>query len=346
MNRQDQLKEFATFSNRIGERIDYVQGGGGNTSLKIDDETMLIKASGYYLSQVKDNDGFAILNYPVIANFFWSAGPQDLEAIEETGVLAVKKAKITWPGFADLRPSVESGFHSILGRYVAHTHSVYANILLCCDLAEELIREIFAEEAYIYVPYVNPGSRLTFEIASLIRDFQTVHDDKTPDIVFMQNHGMIVHAETADQCFELHERVNRRICRHFGIDSADFPMPKLREVADREFCSATPYLIDTLKKGKFTTEFLLEKPLYPDQIVYLRDILGQTAIIGDDGVITYHLPYKQAILLEQALTAILFIMNQIEAQGLTVQFMHESQQNFIKNWESEKYRKELASKEK
>ena len=66
MQNKKEIKLFSEFSKKIGDRIDYVQGGGGNTSYKVDDQTMLIKASGYYLNQVKEQDGYAVLNYPKI----------------------------------------------------------------------------------------------------------------------------------------------------------------------------------------------------------------------------------------------------------------------------------------
>lgn len=49
--------------------------------------------------------------------------------------------------------------------------------------------------------------------------------------------------------------------------------------------------------------------------------------------------------LEEALTATVFIMNGIEKNQLKIQFKYDWDQDFIKNWESEKYRKELSREE-
>ena len=35
MQNKEEIKLFAEFSNKLGNRIDYVQGGGGNTSFKV-----------------------------------------------------------------------------------------------------------------------------------------------------------------------------------------------------------------------------------------------------------------------------------------------------------------------
>ena len=44
------LSDFARVSQSTGARADYVQGGGGNTSVKLPGGLMAIKASGFCLS--------------------------------------------------------------------------------------------------------------------------------------------------------------------------------------------------------------------------------------------------------------------------------------------------------
>ncbi len=41
------LDDYARLSQSAGARMDYVQGGGGNTSVKLDDTYMAVKASGF-----------------------------------------------------------------------------------------------------------------------------------------------------------------------------------------------------------------------------------------------------------------------------------------------------------
>ncbi|MCL2084901.1 MAG: class II aldolase/adducin family protein, partial [Oscillospiraceae bacterium] len=101
------LKEFARMSQTAGSREDYVQGGGGNTSVKLGDGLMAIKASGYRLRQVTETDGFAVVETETLR-----------DVTEERG-------------YRPLRPSVETGVHALLGAFVLHTHPVYANLALC-----------------------------------------------------------------------------------------------------------------------------------------------------------------------------------------------------------------------
>ena len=49
------LADFSRISKTAGTRADYVQGGGGNTSVKLNDGLMAIKASGFCLSDIEPN---------------------------------------------------------------------------------------------------------------------------------------------------------------------------------------------------------------------------------------------------------------------------------------------------
>ena len=52
-----ELNDFIEISKFAGERFDLVQAGGGNSSVKNDNGTMFIKASGTCLSEVDENYG-------------------------------------------------------------------------------------------------------------------------------------------------------------------------------------------------------------------------------------------------------------------------------------------------
>ena len=49
----NELENFILMSKYAGERFDIVQAGGGNSSVKLEDGSMLIKASGFSLSEIQ-----------------------------------------------------------------------------------------------------------------------------------------------------------------------------------------------------------------------------------------------------------------------------------------------------
>ena len=54
-----EVNDFIEISKYAGERFDLVQAAGGNSSVKLDNGEMLIKASGSLLSDVKDKVGYS-----------------------------------------------------------------------------------------------------------------------------------------------------------------------------------------------------------------------------------------------------------------------------------------------
>jgi len=60
---KNKIEKLAWLSQNIGNHLDYVQGGGGNISVKISDNLMAIKASGFELKNLTENYGFAFVNH-------------------------------------------------------------------------------------------------------------------------------------------------------------------------------------------------------------------------------------------------------------------------------------------
>ena len=51
------LKNFLSLSGYLKNRIDYLQGAGGNISEKIDGEVMVIKSSGVEIKEINQKYG-------------------------------------------------------------------------------------------------------------------------------------------------------------------------------------------------------------------------------------------------------------------------------------------------
>lgn len=338
------LAEFRRFSGALGRRADYVQGGGGNTSVKLDGRLMAIKASGFLLSDIQPDQAYAVLDYAQLSAWYRGESPADLPDVEAAGSAKARELTQQVEGLKPLRPSVEAGFHALLDRYVAHTHSVWANLAACSAEADALMAEAMQglDCGYTILPYVDPGARLTFAMRDALNEARAAQG-KTPAVILMRNHGPIVHHEDAEACLQLHEEVNLRFARVFGLRFEDFPEGRLKELDEQHFLSDTPYLFERLKGERYSDSLLLDEPLYPDQMVFFRGTLGEGMQIDrQTGVTSYRMGRKAAQALEDTLCAVLFIREQLAKKGLKVLSMGEGAQAFIGGWESERYRKGLA----
>ena len=66
----DFIQQFIKISKYAGMREDLVQAGGGNSSVKFDENRMLIKASGFQLADINENNGYSEIDYKSIKEFF------------------------------------------------------------------------------------------------------------------------------------------------------------------------------------------------------------------------------------------------------------------------------------
>lgn len=361
------LERFLEMSRLAGQRSDYVQGGGGNTSVKLDDRLMAIKASGYRLNQMRPDDAYAVLDYQAIRQFFTQHQPDELADVEASGSAFVRQTVQDVRGLPRLRPSVEAGFHAVLDRYVLHTHAVYANLAACSVQGQQIAEKVLADHpaGFVWIPYLDPGSRLTFAINRAITETEA-RTGHRPQILLMQNHGLIITADDAERCTQLHEDVNQRLAAAFGTQADVWPDVRVcpgRYGDETCFYSDTQWLRERLASGDWTLEQLTEQALYPDQLVYLagplavmkatRDeadaaevsLTAAATILSVDGSICYRCGQVEAETIEQTLTAVLFIEQIIQTAGYSVQTMDEAGQAFIRGWESETYRKTLTEKQ-
>ena len=340
---ETRLHAFAVMSHTVGARSDYVQGGGGNTSVKLPGGLMAIKASGYCLSDITESNAYAVLDYQQLRDFYESHNLTDFEDVEKAGSAQAKSAVVVPEGLSPLRPSVEAGFHSLLDEFVIHSHSVYANLVACCAQGRSLLQSALkdADYSFGFVPYVDPGARLTFSIRDELARVEQ-ETGKRPSVLCMQNHGVIVHSDDPRRALFLHEDANERFARFFHLTGTSFPAVSIRPQGE-EFISATPYLTMRLKGDAYPDSMLLTQPLYPDQLVFFTGTLGQSALIQrETGLVHYRMPQKQAQTMEETLTAVVFITEQIQNSGRILSTMGDAAKAFIANWESEKYRKSLV----
>lgn len=229
---KNEILELIEISKLIGNMPDLIQGGGGNTSVKLDDDIMAIKASGIFLKNMAANHGISFVNYKAIRSFIDSTTPESVTTMDAF----IRQQTVSYENIPLQRPSIETGFHAILDKYTIHSHSVYANILTCAENAEVLIKKLFPKSHWI--TYCTPGAPLTMDIEKARL--------KSPQpIYFIQNHGAITTAQTKKEALERHFNIQQIIQQNFSVQSyEDFE-------ADYE-----------------NLDFMRTHILFPDQVVY------------------------------------------------------------------------------
>ncbi len=201
------LETLADVSRRLGAQAGYIQGGGGNTSLKFGAGVLSIKASGIALATVDAETGFIALDGPVLRD--------GLRACRDESDYGRLLQGCVLDGAERRRPSIESGFHALLGTCVIHTHSVWINLLTCSREGRDLARKILPEASW--VPYATPGLALTEAVRDTI-------GAEMPAVILLESHGVVISGPDPVAGFALHEEVNRRVIDHFGCD-LPFPAP-------------------------------------------------------------------------------------------------------------------------
>lgn len=210
------VEELAAVSRAIGRNTAYVQGGGGNTSLKTGDRVMHIKASGIGLASVTAGEGFVALD--------WRALRQSLDACETEADYAQALRDARLDPAETRRASIETGMHALLGPCVLHSHSVWANLLTCADGGEQQARRLLPDA--VWVPYATPGLPLTRQVAALLCD------RPDPSLLLLENHGLVVTGPDVASAGALHDKVNLHLRTHFGLDAAAYPGTAGTEIAE------------------------------------------------------------------------------------------------------------------
>jgi ribulose-5-phosphate 4-epimerase/fuculose-1-phosphate aldolase len=275
---------LAAAARAAGARPDYTQGGGGNVSLKLGGERMLIKASGSKLRDMTARSGYALVNSGNIRRRLL-AGPAGDE--ELTGYIRAQALPVSGVPPAD--PSVETGFHSLLGGAVIHTHSVYANVLNFSAEAPALLRRILPEA--VFVPYHSPGAQLCEALAAYARQ-------SGPQVFFLGNHGLAVAHSAIGPAAELNERVNEALRR--GLNLPPFPAGLW---AGRGLSPA-----NAAGLARYGRDYLLANILSPDQALYC----GPDALDGlapDTGAVN------------EVLSALFYVLDCMAGLGLKPRFL-------------------------
>lgn len=248
------LEKIINISHYFGEKIFAVQGGGGNTSVKLEDMTMGIKPSGKRLKDLQCIDDLSFVHFAQIVSML---AEKDITEKKFSNKLKEFTTSNTMP-----RPSIETGFHSFLDKYVAHIHCLYSNVLTCSIEGWQLLQRFFPDATF--VGYDSPGRDLTLTIYS-------EYLNKKSNVIFLKNHGLILHSQNADDIIKIYEELSKDLINYFSLD--EFNLNSLSVEPRRNLA--------LIKK-------IQNNVLFPDQLIYLTpaniDIDSALSISTIDGV--------------------------------------------------------------
>lgn len=369
------LNQLIEISREYGEDSAYVIAGGGNTSFK-DKDVLWIKASGIPLAGI-DEDGFVSLSRQKLAEIEEASFSED-SSMREEEVKAMMQAAILSP--LNLRPSVETSLHNLIDySYVVHTHPTLVNGLMCANNVLSEVEKRFGKKA-LMVEYTDPGYILFKKVEEQIQAYRSDHGE-TPQIIFLQNHGVFVGADTQEEIRELYAEIMQKI--KSGIDSS---LPSADTSSDSSPFSeslsnyfSSRSLLSASVKADLISHFTrdsarLEKislPFSPDIIVYCKSkylILEQDVKVDEfNGLIEQFEArngyYPKVILREGGgLTVVeeneksLQTVKEVFLDLMKISFLSEQfggphfmtleQIAFIDNWEVEHYRRKVAKGDK
>ena len=345
--KMDKNKGFVEISKYAGMREDLVQAGGGNTSYKISDTEMLIKASGLHLSEVGPEESYCIVNYKIIGDFFEqkiNAGNLD----EQIGKDLLQKCLVEGKF-----PSIETFLHAITGRYTLHTHPIVANVILMRKDAEKIIQKLFPKS--IFVDYAAPGVKLA------LKYYEQLKEAEECNIIFLKNHGMIISGDSAKEVIEENESVLQKLEEYLHLDLQRYHQ------ATRIWQSIGEYekilwLTNDINIQKFTTERNLAECNHrfcPDSVVFLnKKFMSVDSIPSRDEfqafVKTYGCPsvicldksvyilaenVKKALEIQSVLSFSLQVSK--ENMNESCDFLEDEEVEFLLNRDDEKYRRSM-----
>lgn len=328
------VSAFSRLCRLAGSRLDWIQAGGGNASIKRDSVRMTIKASGVGLSTVTDSVGVVDVDFPQIVDF--------LSAPRRGGIFE------HWalPVMSEGRPSIETYMHAVLGRVVLHVHPWDALPILCDANWKEKLGEIWGADVAC-VPYCTPGVALGVAVSNL------AIDPAIPTAIWLQNHGLIVSGPTEDMVLELMHAVTGTVADVLGIDPLPYRMvtriqymieAKTGEIPVVHWCQTPLFLdVDLVRRASDIG------PLFPDQAVfsgttwpmlsematYIEAFGTYPSIIRDgDRVYIAAKSLSRAREIEDVATAQLMAVK-LGQSGVS---LSPEEVSFLQNWDAEKWR--------
>ena len=187
------IYELSYIAKLYGPLTSVVQSGGGNISIK-DNNMMLIKSSGINFSDISSMKELSNLKMGGFLNLF--ANKMNSKSFNKSIERLIQKNLIN-----KKKPSIETSMHLFLNKYVIHTHPKELLVILSMENAREILKKIYSQYEFATIRYVTPGIDLAKEI------YKKTQGKNKPRIIFLLNHGLIIHHENINDLVELNNEI-------------------------------------------------------------------------------------------------------------------------------------------
>lgn len=325
----EELLKLKKISKYCGERVDLVQSGGGNVSVKFIN-WMAIKASGCNLTNITKNSGYSIIDNEILTRDILQHKTSDV---------------ICYNVIGKVRGSIETYMHAILKKYTVHLHPIQTNRILISKNARHLINLIYPNS--LVIDYFTPG----IKICNAIND---VYNGE--DVIFLLNHGIIITSDSSDDMFKILEDVIIKFEKFQQMNMNKYKYTNtLSEIIN---CTFNTESISYLCEDQVINNYLKNNPklfnenlTFPDALVYCgMNSLTNISLINEYKI-KYGEPPKIIISnnnvyingksiakckeIEDVLKSSLLILD----SNYDKQYLDDDEIHFLNTWDSERHRK-------
>jgi ribulose-5-phosphate 4-epimerase/fuculose-1-phosphate aldolase len=173
------LEEYVNMCKLIGPWTDWIQGPGGNFSIKNNSE-VIVKESGFCIANTTEKKGWVLCSLESL-----------IEAIKNEEE-CIDSCVIGNSG----KPSIEAYLHTLPFKYIMHAHPSFLLPLLTSNSNDPISLPNIKS---ITLPYSKPGIPL---IKSILNSF-----DPCINVYFLKNHGILIMSNSFDEVLDLMNKI-------------------------------------------------------------------------------------------------------------------------------------------
>jgi rhamnose utilization protein RhaD (predicted bifunctional aldolase and dehydrogenase) len=332
------FSELRNISSQIGNNIDFVQGAGGNTSLK-ENNTLWVKASGCWLSDSINKNIFVPVDREEVTRLIESNNLSDL---------VVKNVDFQKEYF--LHPSIETALHALMPhKFVLHIHAVNTLSIAVLSNGKKYVERLLQDINWVWIPYVMPGIQLAKAIQNAMH--------AKPDVIILANHGLVVGGKTSQETLQLLMHVEEKLKRKLRSTTST-NKDRLLAISKSKYRLPKYEIVQTIANDDLALKIVETGTLYPDHVVFLgagpmnilsidelESIINKpryvdnspVIIVRDYGVIVHHDLGENA---EAMLYCLASILLRIQPDEKLCYLTQENEMDLM-GWDAEKYRQSI-----